>query len=88
MKRTISVLDIDYDLMGLSRHNAVEESDWLLDHHLDDSVPTLGEHHDELVKEHEDFVNNHTSPYQALAPLPTEIAHHDILNIQEEEGLF
>lgn len=51
--------------MGLSRNNAVEESDWLLDNHLDELTP-IGEN---LVNEHQGFVNNHTLPHQVLAPM-------------------
>ena len=42
MKRTISVLDQDYDLCGLSRNNADKESDWILE--MDGSEPLEDEH--------------------------------------------
>ena len=76
------MLDQDYDLMGLSRNNVVEESDWILDQHLEDSAPIFEEHLNvDLVKDHQDdfIVNNHTLQHQiaSMPPMQADTAHHN-----------
>ena len=87
MQRTKSVLDQEYDLMGLSRKNAAEESDWILGEHLDNSEPVDDDHLNiDLVKEHQGgfVVNTDTAlPHALDAP---EMAIQSNLPINDNEG--
>lgn len=85
-KRTVSVLDQEYDLMGLSRNNAVEEGDFFLDQHhlMEDSAPLLDDHMNvDLVggKDNQGFVVD--LPQQFMGLMPTET-----LNNEEAAGPF
>ena len=91
MQRTKSVLDQEYDLMGLSRNNAAEESDWILGEHLDNSEPVDGNHLNiDLVKEHQGgLVDMDTALPHALdapqMPIQSNVAP---INDIEDEGQF
>ena len=87
MQRTKSVLDQEYDLMGLSRKNAAEESDWILGEHLDNSEPVDDDHLNiDLVKEHQGgFVDMDTALPHALGA-PEMAIQSSVAPINEIEG--